>query len=511
MPLSIVLMGVTFNLLNAFMQGGWIFYISPDDYYKYTTATDALGFQYLFDYADSQGQPCVASFSEGYNAMNDADDRLFAEYLDRLNSPGHIIVVSAGNQGHLTTYASKSAAQTEAGAFIDAGNKTVNYCLQIHGETRLHIYYYNDGKTTPTDTLTIHSSDGRLDSLLSDTIRTTADTLAITASRHPAAFGTATILQITITASRHTSTLNRIALVVSGGNGEAEIFGSSSCQLVSRTNIDPRWTAAQPGHNILAPGWFPAAICVGMTAHRQQFTNIRGEQQAIIPNKTAGILSDYSSRGPTMEGLTKPDVVAPGINTVSSISSYYREANPTAGDASFDIASFDFGNRTYYWGAKSGTSMSCPVVAGAIALWLQAKPTLTREEIIGIFARTCRRPDASLTYPNNDYGWGEIDVYRGLLDILGLTAVETISQHRQQAATMRIADGRLTMQFSSAPSHPISVSVYSVAGCRLQQWHLPAGSTDVSVELPRLPGGIYAIQLTSRDSRITGSQLVRIE
>lgn len=33
MPLSIVLMGVTFNVLNALMQGGWIFYVSPDDYY----------------------------------------------------------------------------------------------------------------------------------------------------------------------------------------------------------------------------------------------------------------------------------------------------------------------------------------------------------------------------------------------------------------------------------------------------------------------------------------------
>ena len=33
MPLSIILMGVTFNVLNALMQGGWIFYFSPDDYY----------------------------------------------------------------------------------------------------------------------------------------------------------------------------------------------------------------------------------------------------------------------------------------------------------------------------------------------------------------------------------------------------------------------------------------------------------------------------------------------
>ncbi len=33
MPWTIVLMGALFNTLNALMQGGWIFFISPDDYY----------------------------------------------------------------------------------------------------------------------------------------------------------------------------------------------------------------------------------------------------------------------------------------------------------------------------------------------------------------------------------------------------------------------------------------------------------------------------------------------
>lgn len=33
MPLSIILMGVIFNLLNAVMQGGWIFYVSPEGLY----------------------------------------------------------------------------------------------------------------------------------------------------------------------------------------------------------------------------------------------------------------------------------------------------------------------------------------------------------------------------------------------------------------------------------------------------------------------------------------------
>lgn len=34
MPAGIVLMGMTFNLLNALMQGGWIFFISPANYYE---------------------------------------------------------------------------------------------------------------------------------------------------------------------------------------------------------------------------------------------------------------------------------------------------------------------------------------------------------------------------------------------------------------------------------------------------------------------------------------------
>lgn len=33
MPVSIILSGVTFNVLNALMQGGWIFYVSPPDTY----------------------------------------------------------------------------------------------------------------------------------------------------------------------------------------------------------------------------------------------------------------------------------------------------------------------------------------------------------------------------------------------------------------------------------------------------------------------------------------------
>ena len=40
MPLSIIVMGMTFNTLNALMQGGWLFYVSPAEMYPESWLTD---------------------------------------------------------------------------------------------------------------------------------------------------------------------------------------------------------------------------------------------------------------------------------------------------------------------------------------------------------------------------------------------------------------------------------------------------------------------------------------
>ena len=39
MPLSVILMGVLFNTLNALMQGGWIFYVAPENMYEISWLT----------------------------------------------------------------------------------------------------------------------------------------------------------------------------------------------------------------------------------------------------------------------------------------------------------------------------------------------------------------------------------------------------------------------------------------------------------------------------------------
>jgi hypothetical protein len=192
---------------------------------------------------------------------------------------------------------------------------------------------------------------------------------------------------------------------------------------------------------------------------------------------------------------------------MSSYSSFYYETYPNVTDEYVMYSDVD--GRKYPWGSNVGTSMSTPIVAGVIALWLQANPHLTREDIIGIFSRTCRHPEDGLTYPNNRYGYGEIDGYRGLLDILGLTGVDSISQYHPKSVEIMVSGGQLHLQFTEIPRLPVTVSVYSTSGVLLWKQQIQPTQTDTMMPLPMLSSGIYAIQLTSAERGVTGSQLIR--
>ncbi|MFX0046649.1 MAG: S8 family serine peptidase, partial [Candidatus Hermodarchaeota archaeon] len=85
-------------------------------------------------------------------------------------------------------------------------------------------------------------------------------------------------------------------------------------------------------------------------------------------------LASFSSWGPSLSYMSYPDIVAPGVNIISTeapesvISDQYR----FIGDY------FDYpGDGDYI--PLSGTSMACPMVAGALAIMKQAYPTMTPE------------------------------------------------------------------------------------------------------------------------------------
>ena len=239
---------------------------------------------------------------------------------------------------------------------------------------------------------------------------------------------------------------------------------------------------------------------------RDGIQNLNGEWKSYWLGQ-GGVRAPFSSVGPTFDGRVKPDVMAPGNNIISSFSSYYMEAHPDASDLTWDVGRYDFNGRPYAWISSSGTSASSPAVAGAIALWLQAKPDLTPEEVKDVLSHTCRHYDEGLTYPNNEYGYGEIDVYRGLLYILGIDRIEAVSKHHT-SALVRYADNQLYVSFTEPLSSSVRLRLYNISGRLVHTAALKAGQASYSLSLYSLPSGIYALQLDG-PSAVKGSTLIR--
>ncbi len=97
-----------------------------------------------------------------------------------------------------------------------------------------------------------------------------------------------------------------------------------------------------------------------------------------------GVVTYFSSPGPTADGRTKPDVAALGASN--------RVADPTN----------DFG----YVNA-SGTSFSCPLTAGVVALMLERVPGLTPMQVLEALRATASQTSS----PDNYVGWGVVDAY----------------------------------------------------------------------------------------------------
>ncbi len=92
-----------------------------------------------------------------------------------------------------------------------------------------------------------------------------------------------------------------------------------------------------------------------------------------------------SSRGPTADGRIKPDICANSSNVY--------------------VARFSGG---YYRG--SGTSFATPLAAGAAALLVESDPTISSFDLISRLQSTARQV-GEIAYPNNEYGYGIVDIY----------------------------------------------------------------------------------------------------
>ena len=420
--------------------------IDPKDYYKFTYATDALGFKYIFDYAERMHQPCVINFSEGSSQDFHGYDQLYYELLAKLIGPGRIIVSSAGNDGARNSYIHKNIGKERAGAFI-MGNEKRFSCTAKSKQTftfRISVY---DNVASPqiVDISTVNVCNAQ-DSLLTDSLLVGGKKYKWRVLAYPNSYDTSeTAYDFQLSSPLKLGDSPQVSLQVMGRDADIELYRMSGYMFPH--SLDPVLDAGDCRYTIFSPSSSPDVICVGSTSYRTQFVNYLGEKK-VYDSGQKGIRSSFSAMGPTLDGRIKPDVMAPGQNIISSYSTFFIN-NPKNVNASVksDVRHFDYNGRTYAWNANAGTSMSTPVVTGAIALWLQADPTLTPADCLEIFAKTCTHYDASLSYPNNLYGYGQIDVAAGLREVLRRKAlgINTVGQKKvseQYDNRIYLLDGR---------------------------------------------------------------------
>ncbi len=111
----------------------------------------------------------------------------------------------------------------------------------------------------------------------------------------------------------------------------------------------------------------------------------------------------FSSRGPTLDGRVKPDIVAPGVLITAAKSG-----------GSYTI--------------MSGTSMSTPMVSGVVALILSKNPGLSPEQIKNVLKETAK----DLGEDKNIQGAGRVDAYLSFTKASGL---EPQSEEEKQKKT----------------------------------------------------------------------------
>ena len=135
----------------------------------------------------------------------------------------------------------------------------------------------------------------------------------------------------------------------------------------------------------------------------------------------------FSSRGPTPQGLLKPDLLAPGQDIVAA-----RAQGTYLGDA-VDAA----------YTRMSGTSMATPLVSGLCALMLEMAPQMTAAEIKAVLQLNC----VSLNQPATAQGAGRVQAFAAL--------------HALHAAPERTPDASVPAQPPAAPVPPLP----QPAGC----------------------------------------------
>jgi len=392
-----------------------------------------LGAKFVFqDAAPLLQMPAVLNLSLGGDAgSHDGTSTLEVE-LSKLvgpEFPGRSIVVAAGNSGSLygtkTAYPEPLGIHTSVQVLPD-GNKTrLPIVIDASADSGIQSEFIAWVQSREGDSLSVGVDTASEECIapigfggvVEDKNCGDIKVTLYNGITHDANGGSPARPAIALIAQGSFATPEVLALTFTG-SGTAFVWVQSDGGLnQALPTLGALVPAATDERTVAIPASAPSLIAVGAALNRSNWTDINGNLQRLqqfgamsMPNP--GDVASFSGGGPNQLDDLKPDILAPGGYVVGAMASSADPRTVTGAGGMFDARpKYDVNYLLVDdWHAIStGTSMASPLVAGAVALLLEADPTL-RQDDVRRYLQSGAQKIWSQPHPAAQDGPGTLDV-----------------------------------------------------------------------------------------------------
>jgi minor extracellular serine protease Vpr len=362
------------------------------------------GVAYIFERADELGLPAVVNLSLATPIGPHDGSTLFEECLNELlaEKSGRAIVAAAGNAGKVSggahSHFTVTSSQDVASVLLAGGVSPFLYVdiwedAGCDVDMKIRLWDVGTGIIGESDWV---SPGGNSTGYL-DTIRMSIDRLEEVSALNGRGHSSIALYPET----EIDPFVNFFDIVFSGECSGIDAWTYPDPNLVF--GIDEgmingiEYVAGDNENTVEAPATASNVVAVGAYASRTSWTSDDGASQSdpLGLINTVDDLAFFSSRGPSLASVHKPNLTAPGAFIISARSGRYYPTSEESVD--------------YTHSVMSGTSMASPHVAGIVALMLEAYPGLTYSEIVEYLQNTARTDAYVGSIPNADWGYGKVD------------------------------------------------------------------------------------------------------
>jgi len=270
-----------------------------------------------------------------------------------------------------------------------------------------------------------------------------------------------------------------------------------------------QFATGDPSYTIGQPASADHAIAVGAYFSRKFWSAYDGNSYHFNSsnNVDLGDIAPFSSRGPRVDGLTKPDITAPG----SALISLRDRHIITSPDFTWVSTVGTAGSDTSYV-VMQGTSMACPVASGSAALLLSKTPTMSPQNVYDAIVRAADVDPFTGNVPNNTWGSGKLNLNASYALITAIRSAEILPNTFSLDQNFpNPFNPSTTIRYGLPWAADVTIVIFDLLGrevTTLVHERQQAGSHDILFDGAHLTSGMYFCRLQAGAYRNTKKLLL---